>query len=303
MRIVAIDPSWYCWNACAVPLLVTAVAMSLLGATVLVRGRGAREARHLAWLAAAICIWLFCFSFMYLSADARVALAWAKAAYLGIIFIPAALYHFTLAVTRSERQRWAWAGWAASALFCVPAVAGDALLRDLYHYWWGFYPRFRWLGAPFLVYFFAMLALGLRELWSEYRRSEPGTARRVRIRALMIGVAIATLGSFDYVAAYGVPLYPFGYLPVLAFIAIVAHAIRRYRLVDLTPAFAAEQILATVADPVIVCDREGRIRFTNQAAADVFGYSGGRSIAWRWRRRGCPNACARPRARWCGTRR
>ncbi|HLX06466.1 MAG TPA: EAL domain-containing protein [Thermoanaerobaculia bacterium] len=275
MPIASFDPSRYDWNACAAPLLVTAAAMLLLGATVMVRGRGAREARHFTWLAAAICIWLFCFSFMYLAADERVALAWAKAAYLGITFIPAALYHFTLAVTRSERRRWAWAGWAASALFCAPAVASDALLRDLYHYWWGFYPRFRWLGAPFLAYFFAMLALVLRELWSDFRRSEPGTTRRVRTRMLMIGVAIAYLGSCDFVAAYGVPLYPFGYLPVLAFIVIVAHAIRRHRLVDLTPAFAAEQILATAADPVIVCDREGRIRFTNQAAANVFGYSGG----------------------------
>jgi diguanylate cyclase (GGDEF)-like protein/PAS domain S-box-containing protein len=50
---------------------------------------------------------------------------------------------------------------------------------------------------------------------------------------------------------------------------------RRDRLVNLTPAFAAEQILATVADPVIVCDREGRIRFTNGAAAAVFGYRDG----------------------------
>ncbi len=275
MPIASFDPSRYDWNACAVPPLVTAAAMLLLGATVMVRGRGAREARPFAWLAAAICIWLFCFSFMYLAADERVALVWAKAAYLGITFIPAALYHFTLAVTRSERRRWAWAGWAASALFCAPAVAGDALLRDLYHYWWGFYPRFRWLGAPFLAYFFAMLALGQYELWSDYRRSEPGTTRRVRTRALMIGLAIAYLGSCDFLAAYGVPLYPFGYLPVLAFILIVVHAIRRHRLVDLTPAFAAEQILATVADPVIVCDREGRIRFTNQAAANVFGYSGG----------------------------
>src|SRR5258708_30799927 len=89
----------------------------------------------------------------------------------------------------------------------------------------------------------------------------------------MIGFSIAYVGSIDYVAAYGWPLYPFGYLPVFAFVVVAAETIRRYRLVDLTPAFAAEQILATVGDPVIVCDHEGRVRFSNAAATAGFGYS------------------------------
>ena len=147
-------------------------------------------------------------------------------------------------------------------------------MRDLYHYWWGFYPRFRWLGVPFLAFFFVMLALSLHEYWRDYRMSSPGI-HSLRTRSLMIGFAIAYLGSFDYVAAYGVPLYPFGYLPVLVFIVIAARTIRRYFLVDLTPAFAAGQILATVADPVIVCDTGGTIRFTNDAASTVFGYAPG----------------------------
>jgi diguanylate cyclase (GGDEF)-like protein/PAS domain S-box-containing protein len=270
-----LDPTSYSWNACAVPTLVTAVAMFLLGLAVMIRERGSREARQLAILAASICIWLFCFSLMYLSRERRVALAWARTAYLGIAFIPTALYHFTVVVTRRPRSRAAWGGWAASALFFAMIAGSGALLHDLYRYWWGFYPHFRWLGAPFLTFFFAMLALSLRELWIDYRRADPGTTHRVRSRMLLIGFAVAYLGSFDYVAAYGLPLYPFGYLPVCVFIVLLAEIIRRYRLVDLTPAFAAEQILATVADPVIVCDRDGRIRFTNEAASTVFGYGSG----------------------------
>jgi diguanylate cyclase (GGDEF)-like protein/PAS domain S-box-containing protein len=269
------DPTSYCWNACAVPTLVTAGAMLLLGVMMVVRERGSREAWQFSILAATICIWLFCFSLMYLSREQRVALAWAKTAYLGITFIPTALYHFTIVVTRSRQRRVAWAGWAISALFFAMTAGSGALLHDLYHYWWGFYPHFRWLGAPFLTFFFAMLALALRELWVDHRRAAPGTIHSVRTRLLLVGFAIAYFGSFDYVAAYGLPLYPFGYLPVCVFILVVAETIRRYRLVDLTPAFAAEQILATVADPVIVCDREGRIRFTNDAASTVFGYGSG----------------------------
>jgi diguanylate cyclase (GGDEF)-like protein/PAS domain S-box-containing protein len=268
------DPASYAFNACAVPTLATAGAMLLFGVVVLFRERGSREAAQFAVLAGTISLWLTCFSVMYLAADARVALVWARSAYLGIGFIPAALYGFAAAVTR-VRHRWlARAGWLIAGGFVLVMLTTGALVRDLYHYWWGFYPRFRWLGVPFLIFFFTMLALSLREYWRDYRTASPGTHRR-RTRWLMTGFAIAYLGSFDYVAAYGVPLYPFGYVPVLAFIAILAYTIRRYRLVDFTPAFAAGQILATVADPVIVCDSEGTIRFTNDAASTVFGYAPG----------------------------
>ena len=114
----------------------------------------------------------------------------------------------------------------------------------------------------------------------------------------MTGFLIAYLGSFDYVAAYGVPLYPFGYLPVLVFIAIAARTIRRYFLVHLTPAFAAGQILATVADPVIVCDSEGVIRFTMDVASRS---SATRRASWPAPRSSCwpSRPWAPPCVCWC----
>jgi diguanylate cyclase (GGDEF)-like protein/PAS domain S-box-containing protein len=274
MRPEIFDPASYAFNAYAIPLLATMVAMLLLGVFVLFRERGSREAVCFSWVAGSISIWLACFSLLYLAADERVALVWARSAYLGICLIPGALYGFAAAVTRSRRRWLVRAGWLLSAGFALASAGSGALVRDLYHYWWGFYPRFRWLGIPFLAFFFVMLALSLHEYWRDYRMSSPGI-HSLRTRSLMIGFAIAYLGSFDYVAAYGVPLYPFGYLPVLVFIAIAARTIGRYFLVDLTPAFAAGQILATVADPVIVCDSEGIIRFTNDAASTVFGYQPG----------------------------
>jgi diguanylate cyclase (GGDEF)-like protein/PAS domain S-box-containing protein len=274
MRSEIFDPASYAFNAFAIPLVATAIAMVLLGVLVLFRERGSREAVHFSVLAGTVSVWLVCFSGMYLAADERVALIWARSAYLGICLIPGALYGFAVTVT-CGRNRWlVRAGWLLSIAFALASAGTGALVRDLYHYWWGFYPRFRWLGVPFLAFFFIMLALSLREYWRDYRLSSPGI-HSLRTRSLMTGFAIAYLGSFDYVAAYGVPLYPFGYLAVLAFIVIAARTIRRYFLVDLTPAFAAGQILATVADPVIVCDSGGIIRFTNDAASTVFGYAPG----------------------------
>src|SRR5438132_28058 len=54
-------------------------------------------------------------------------------------------------------------------------------------------------------------------------------------------------------------------------VSLAARAIARYRLVDVTVALAAPQILQTMADVLIVLDVEGIVRVVNRAACEVFG--------------------------------
>ena len=223
-----------------------------------------------------VCVWLVCFSMMYCAVRADVALWWARAAYAGIPFIAAAIYHFSVIATGARERRravvrvaWALSG-ACSALFLL----SDVFLVGVYQYAWGFYPRYAAASLLYLVVFFGLLALSLREHWSGYRRAEAGPAR-LRSGSYVIAFSIASLACLDYLAAFGVPLYPFGYVPVLLFVAIAGRTIGRYRLADITPSLAAHQIIATMADPLIVCDAEGRIRLVNQATSRVFGYGEG----------------------------
>jgi diguanylate cyclase (GGDEF)-like protein/PAS domain S-box-containing protein len=254
--------------------LATAAAMLLLGVFVVARERGSRESVLFGVLAVTVIIWLGCFSAMYLANAERLARFWAKAAYLGITFIAPAVLSFAVAVTRDwqRRRRLVAASWLVSAVLCAASVGTDALFRDLAHYPWGYYPRFRWLGVPFLGVFFAQLGFALRQYWIDHRAATSAIHRQ-RARWLLVAFSIAYLGCIDYVAAYGVALYPFGYVPVFLFIVLSAWTIRRFRLVDFTPELAAREILATVADPLIVCDTEGRVRLLNPAAASVLGQS------------------------------
>ena len=87
---------------------------------------------------------------------------------------------------------------------------------------------------------------------------------------MFIAFCVAYLGSFDYVAAFGIPLYPFGYLAVLGFVILAARAVWRFRLVEITPAFAAAEIINAMADALLVLDNEGTIRVANRAAGQLF---------------------------------
>lgn len=96
-------------------------------------------------------------------------------------------------------------------------------------------------------------------------------AQRRRLKSILVALSIAYLGTVDFLPTLGVPVYPFGSLFICAFVVFAARAIWRYRLVDITPALAARQIINTMREGLLVVDRDGAIRLVNDAAADMFG--------------------------------
>jgi diguanylate cyclase (GGDEF)-like protein/PAS domain S-box-containing protein len=268
-----LDPTRYSFQPAALPLLGTALAALILGAAVARRERFSPVSLLFFLIPLTIAVWLSCFSLMFCSLDYGVALAWARAAYLGIPFIPAAIYSFTVAATGAAPRRRVVVGviWLLSAVASALFVGSRAFLEGLYRYPWGYYPRFSRLGLAYVAFFLAVLLSSLYEQWIDSRRAE-NERHRSRSRAYLAAFFIGSLGSIDYLPAYGVPVFPVGFLPVLAFIALTARAVRRHRLVDITPSLAAPQILATMADPLVVCDAEDNVRLVNRAASRLLGY-------------------------------
>ena len=257
----------YTYSVSALPVAVTAVVILVFGVRVLLR-RAVRASEAFFALALAITIWLAAFTMMYSTRDAATALAWARRAYFGVPFIPAMLYWFTVEILRVDRERrLALLGaFILGAYFSAIGAMTDGLIDRVDLYWWGFYPRYTIaMGVPFLTYFASYLIAALGEFVVAHSRAHG--AEQKRIRMLILGFAIAYAGCVDYLPKFGIAAYPFGYLPILAFLVILARAIRKYDLVALTPSLAAQEIIGTMADVLFVCDREGRIEATNRAAA------------------------------------
>jgi diguanylate cyclase (GGDEF)-like protein/PAS domain S-box-containing protein len=273
MIAALLDPGHYSLQLAAVPTLMTALAALILGAAVVSRERFSRVSLIFLLVPVTIAIWLACFSLMFLSVDPDVAFTWARAAYLGIPFIPAAIYTFSVTATGTAARRRAAvaAVWLLSALASGLFVGSVAFLEGLYRYPWGYYPRFTRLGLAYVAFFLVVLLMSLYEHWIDSKGAE-SQAHRSRSRAYLLAFFIGSLGSVDYLPAYGVPVFPVGFLPVLAFIALTADTVRRHRLVDITPSLAAPQILASMADPLVVCDAEDNVRLVNPATCRLLGY-------------------------------
>jgi PAS domain S-box-containing protein len=261
-------------NVYAVPLAVTLLGLLLVGVAGLIHERASRVSVAYFCINSAVGVWLSGLVGMYCAASESDAIWWAKFHFLGVAFIPTTIYLFSVVAMGiyARRETLVWTGFLLSAFFAAVAISSDALVAGVYHYWWGYYSRYGWLGTPFLVFFFGLALANLRDYWVEYHKAEPGT-HKLRLRSLLIAFGIAYLGGLDYLPGHGVALYPFGYVPVFVCLVLMARAIRHYRLVDIVPAFAANEILATMADPLAVCDADDRIRVVNQALCTTLGYT------------------------------
>jgi PAS domain S-box-containing protein len=221
-----------------------------------------------------VVLWLVSLALVYSSGNAGIALVWARAAHLGVALIPVAALQLALVVLREYRRssKALAALWLVAGIFATLGAATGWVVPAVRLYFWGFYPAYNRVGSFFVIYFVAVLAAALVLLWRGLRRMPEGTKRR-RTRWLMLAYAVGYLGCVDFIAAYGIPLYPFAYLPVLGFLLVSALAIWRYHLVDITPEFAANQILATMTDALLVLDEDGIVRLANRSASKLFSRS------------------------------
>ncbi len=277
MLLDALDPSHYFLNIFSIPTFLTTLAILLLGVLVLVRERISVVSVCFSVLTLTVSVWLFTYSWAYSSLDEGTAYWWVKISYVGLPFIASATYQFTIAVLGITRRfkLLAWAAWLSCGFFSIMGIASPFLATGVYRYSWGFYPRYDWLGAIFIAVFVSLLLGSMVHYWlalqAERQPDWRANIHRRRIKALMLAFAVGYLGVFDFAAAYGVPLYPFGYAPILGFILVAARAIWIYHLVDITPAFAARQIVDTMAEGLIVLDQQGVVRLANGPAGERFG--------------------------------
>ncbi|HYP18794.1 MAG TPA: PAS domain S-box protein [Chloroflexia bacterium] len=257
----------------SIPTLITTAAILLLGLLVLVRERVSLVSLSFALVTFVVSIWLFGFSLMYSAPNPMSALWWNKVAYLGVPFIAPATYQFTVVVLKLYQRfkKVVALSWLLGGVFSALSVWSDLLIDRVQSFWWGYYTHFGPVGAVFILYFVSLLVASMGHYWVEYRKSE-SLKHKLRIKWLMIAFAIGYIGAFDFVGAYGIPLYAFGYLAILGFLCVAVYAIGKYHLLDITPAFAANQIINTITDALLVLDHEGIIRVLNRAASNLLGY-------------------------------
>jgi len=269
------DLAGYTINPLAVQSLVVALGVFCIGIFALYRINRSPVSTAFFLVTLAVSEWLFAYSLMYSATNEHLAMWWAKAGHIGVAFIPAAVCQYISAILQDYEKvrKRVFAAWILSALFLTLILTTGMQFSSLYHYPWGFYPKYSVTSTAFLLFFFGVMIDSLRRFLRGYHKIRKGSTQSMAARELLIGFVVGYSASVDFSVGFGLKLYPVGYIPIFLFIVISARSILRHRLMAITPAFAARQIIDTMNDALVVLDRDGVVRLVNQTACSMFGYS------------------------------
>jgi len=119
-----------------------------------------------------------------------------------------------------------------------------------------------------------LLIIIVLTIW--YRKSSHPLQRKQA--KIILGTVLISL-IFYIISVYVLPNFKTYYVPNISHLVLVfwvvgmGFAILRYRFIVLTPEEIAPQILKTMADPLIVVDKNLKISMVNDSASNILGYS------------------------------
>ena len=127
----------------------------------------------------------------------------------------------------------------------------------------------------FYLYIFVSLVISHITLFSFYKKLSDHIKRRQIMIAFASAVTSLLLG---FITDFFLPSFNIYVIPDImnVFFLIWAiglgYSILKYRLFVLTPAIAADKILATISDALVLIDNKGRIQTANMATMNLLGY-------------------------------
>ena len=260
-------------NIHTVPPLIVGILMFVLGLTTMIKDRASKVSVSFFMVTLSILIWLGSLAWLYSSPNPEEAIFWARIEHFGVAFIPSFFLLFTLDIIRQYKRYklFTWAALLLSGLFCAGFVFFSYLIEGVKIFPWGYYAQYGPYGFSLILYVGLFMLISLVLLWVAFTQST-SERERSRLRGIFLGVFVGLLGAIDFVPTLGIYVYPLGYIPIFICALILGQTILRFKLIDLSPSFAAKQILETMEDLVLVVDLEANIAVVNRSLCDLLGY-------------------------------
>lgn len=217
----------------AIPNIACAVLCFSIGFLVFIKNQKSHINRIFFFFTISGTIWQIGSFLALLSIQPELSLHWCKFSYLGVLFIPITTYHFVTKLLDLKRQRkFVFLTYLIGVFGFLPLVKSPYFFSGANRYPWGYWFKAGPLYSLFLLFFVTLMSAAFINLYLYYRK-ETSSLEKMRKRFLFIAFLISIAGSIDFLPAYQVPIYPFGYIPIFIYLSIVAYTIVRYRLMDI----------------------------------------------------------------------
>ncbi len=225
-------------------------------------------------------IWAFAFTFFHSVTTVGAARVWMNIASIGWCSFPITICWFYLSLTGHEsvlRKRIFIIICILLAVFFIYRQWSGFLIVDFVEQPYGWSTVWATSAWPFIFfsYYFVFIAGSIYlTLNSGWKTRSLGKKRQMQT-LWSTPIVCLTLGSLTDVI---LPQLGISIVPPIACVIILfwagglVYAITKYRLMTLTPAAAADRILSTMNDALILVDPEGKVIYANKAALDLLEY-------------------------------
>jgi signal transduction histidine kinase len=220
-------------NLFAISGILGVATSAIMAALMFVRGK---NKTHVIWgfFCLSVVLWDLGVSLFASTSNQISALLWWKIALLGIIFIPVTFNHFVYIFLEKKNRILIYSSYAISAaLSIILMVKTDYLLSlkwDFDQFFYNSNP-----GAVYIfltIFFFFLIGWGHYQLIKAYSKSSG--IKKLQLKYFFIGTLIGfSGGSFNFLPAYGVNLYPFLNFTIVLYPLIIGYSIIKHRLMDI----------------------------------------------------------------------
>ncbi|MBN2016221.1 PAS domain S-box protein [Candidatus Dojkabacteria bacterium] len=265
-----------------VPLFSTFVAIAI-GLIVYNKNPVSKLNRIYVVFSMAVAYWGFIAFNIQISEDFSTAYFLEKLNFAWLL-MPPILFHFSLVLTKKDaifdNKLFLLFIYLPSLIFILEAVLDVNKAGLPYEQSWGwsyFVPE----GPPdildylFIAWGFTLGFSGVIRIVVEYFRTYDYNFKK-QVKYVSIGLVILmVLGMFDYNYGYRHSLPEVNHLGFVILDLFMGYAMWKYALFDINPITAAENIVQTMSDSLLLLDPEMKIRLVNKALAELTNYKKG----------------------------
>ncbi|MGO9377468.1 MAG: diguanylate cyclase domain-containing protein [Dissulfurispiraceae bacterium] len=226
-------------------------------------------------------LWAFACTFFYSAPDKQTAWFWYHVSSPGWCFSPALTLHFFLILTGHKtilEKKWVYQLlYLPGAIFMYKTLTGTLLVSDFLYRglgWCAIAPSgTMWFWA--YVFYYSGFVLTCFTLTYKWRRSADNNRLKKQtkvILALAFPVFIVSIFTDAVLPALGIYTMPsVACVLILVWILGIWYAIVKYKLMNVTTAMAAEDIVSAMYDLLILVNHEGAIIKLNRRTIEMLG--------------------------------
>ncbi len=184
-------------------------------------------------------IWFLCTAMGYLSRVPQVGIFWFKIDNVGVVFLSSTVYAFVVTFLGlfNKRKHYVVGGYLISAVFAVLTLTTNWMDTGVEIFFWGYFPKWGFLSRIFFPFFFVYMVFSFIELFARLRVEENQKIKN-QIVYFLFAFGMAYTSSIDYFATFGIPIYPASFISMGAYFFIIAYAVTKHRLLNISLAIS-----------------------------------------------------------------